>query len=160
MFRAHVVYFFLFLGHQYSISLYFVLTCMKRKFHDFLFSGKSWNVPASCFSEDDSEIVLQKSRESCGQEMEWINWFSHEWLIKVYRYSTVEILSRCQHAPLRTILGALRQARKATVGNKRLNFSVIKKPHTTDYVYCKFEAYFMIKSLWKNCIDCFEVNLE
>ena len=34
------------------------------------------------------------------------------------------------------------------------------KPQTTDYVLYRFEAYFMIESLWKNCINCFEVNLE
>ena len=52
----------------------------------------------------------------------------------------------------------LKQARTATAVNKQLHFTVKNKPHTTNYIYCIFEAYFMIKSLWKNCIDCFEVK--
>ena len=54
----------------------------------------------------------------------------------------------------------LKQARTATAVNKQLNFTVKNKPHTTNYIYCIFEAYFMIKSVWKDCIDCFEVNLK
>ena len=54
----------------------------------------------------------------------------------------------------------LKQARTATAVNKQLNFTVKNKPHTTNYIYCIFEAYFMIKNVWKNCIDCFEVILE
>ena len=54
----------------------------------------------------------------------------------------------------------LKQARTSTGVNKQLNFTVKNKPHTTSYIYCLFEAYFMIKSVWKNCIDCFEVILE
>ena len=57
-------------------------------------------------------------------------------------------------------IGDLKQARTATAVNKQLNFTVKNKPHTTNHIYCIFEAYFMIKSLWKNCIDCFEVNLK
>ena len=52
----------------------------------------------------------------------------------------------------------LKQARTATVVNKQLNFTVKDKPRTTNYIYCIFEAYFMMKSVWKNYIDCFEVN--
>ena len=48
----------------------------------------------------------------------------------------------------------LKQTRTATAVNKQLNFTVQNKPHTTDYIYCIFEAYFMIKR------DCFEVILE
>ena len=40
----------------------------------------------------------------------------------------------------------LKQARTATAVNKQLNFTVKNKPHTTNYIYCIFEAYFMIKS--------------
>ena len=54
----------------------------------------------------------------------------------------------------------LKQTRTATAVNKQLNFTVKNKPHTTNYIYYIFEAYFMIKSVWKNCIDCFEVNLK
>ena len=54
----------------------------------------------------------------------------------------------------------LKQARTVTAGNKQLNFTVKNKPHTTKYIYCIFEAYFMIRSVWKNCTDCFEVILE
>ena len=50
-----------------------------------------------------------------------------------------------------------KQARTATAVNKQLNFTLKNKLHTTNYIYCIFEAYFMIKSVWKNCIDCFEV---
>ena len=38
----------------------------------------------------------------------------------------------------------------ATAVNKQLNFTVKNKPRTTSYIYCIFEAYFMIKSVWKN----------
>ena len=41
----------------------------------------------------------------------------------------------------------LKQARTATAVNKQLKFTVKNKPHTTNYIYCIFEAYFMIKSL-------------
>ena len=41
----------------------------------------------------------------------------------------------------------LKQARTATAVNKQLNFTVKNKPHTTNYIYCTFEAYFMIKSV-------------
>ena len=41
----------------------------------------------------------------------------------------------------------LKQARTATAVNKQLNFTVKNKPHTTNYIYCIFEAYFMIKSV-------------
>ena len=41
----------------------------------------------------------------------------------------------------------LKQARTATAVNRQLNFTVKNKPHTTNYIYCIFEAYFMIKSL-------------
>ena len=41
----------------------------------------------------------------------------------------------------------LNQARTATAVNKQLNFTVKNEPHTTNYIYCIFEAYFMIKSL-------------
>ena len=54
----------------------------------------------------------------------------------------------------------LKQTRTATAVNKQLNFTVKNKPHTTNYIYCIFEAYFMIKSVWKNCTDYFEVILE
>ena len=54
----------------------------------------------------------------------------------------------------------LKQTRTVTAGNKQLTFPVKNKPHTTNYIYCIFEAYFMIKSAWKNRIDCFEVILE
>ena len=53
----------------------------------------------------------------------------------------------------------LKQTRTATAVNKQLNFTVKNKPHTTN-ICCIFEAYFMIKSVWKNCTDCFEVILE
>ena len=46
----------------------------------------------------------------------------------------------------------LKQARTATAVNKQLNCIVKNKSHTTNYIYCIFEAYFMIKSVWKNCI--------
>ena len=35
----------------------------------------------------------------------------------------------------------LKQARTATAVNKQLNFTVKNKPHTTNYIYCIFEAY-------------------
>ena len=41
----------------------------------------------------------------------------------------------------------LKQARTPTARNKPLNFTVKNKPHTTNYIYCIFEPYFMIKSL-------------
>ena len=41
----------------------------------------------------------------------------------------------------------LKQTRTATAVNKQLNFTVKNKPHTNNYIYCIFEAYFMIKSL-------------
>ena len=41
----------------------------------------------------------------------------------------------------------LKQARTATAVNKQLNFRVNNKPDTTNYIYCIFEAYFMIKSV-------------
>ena len=41
----------------------------------------------------------------------------------------------------------LKQARTATAVNKQLNFTVKNKPRTTNYIYCIFEAYFMIKSV-------------
>ena len=41
----------------------------------------------------------------------------------------------------------LKQARTATAVNKQLNFTAKNKPHTTNYIYCIFEAYFMIKSV-------------
>ena len=44
-------------------------------------------------------------------------------------------------------LGDLKQARTAMAVNKQLNFTVKNKPHTTNYIYCIFEAYFMIKSV-------------
>ena len=66
-----------------------------------------------------------------------------------------------QIKPGRTgVIRDLKQARTATAVNKQLNFTVKNKPHTTNSIYCIFEAYFMIKSVWKNCIDCFEVILE
>ena len=43
--------------------------------------------------------------------------------------------------------GDLKQARTATAVNKQLNFTVKNKPDTTNYIYCIFEAYFMIKSV-------------
>ena len=45
----------------------------------------------------------------------------------------------------------LKQARTATAVNKQLNFTVEKKPHTTDcihaYTACTFEANFITKSV-------------
>ena len=41
----------------------------------------------------------------------------------------------------------LKQARTATAVNKQLNVTVKNKPHTTNYIYYIFEAYFMIKSV-------------
>ena len=41
----------------------------------------------------------------------------------------------------------LKQARTATAVNKQLNFTVKNKPHTTNYIYCIFKAYFMNKSV-------------
>ena len=41
-----------------------------------------------------------------------------------------------------------------------INFNIEKKPQTTAYVLHICSAYFIIKSLWKNCIDYFEENLE
>ena len=41
----------------------------------------------------------------------------------------------------------LKQTRTATAVNKQLNFTVKNKPQTTNYIYCIFEAYFMIKSV-------------
>ena len=41
----------------------------------------------------------------------------------------------------------LKQARTVTAVNKQLNFTVKNKPHTTSYIYCIFEAYFMIKNV-------------
>ena len=58
----------------------------------------------------------------------------------------------CSLAPKRNSR-ELKQARMATAVNKQLNFTVKNKPHTTNYIYCIFEA-----SVWKNCIDCFAVN--
>ena len=46
----------------------------------------------------------------------------------------------------------LKQARTATAVNRQLHFTVRNKPHTTNYIYCIFEAHFMIKSVWMNCI--------
>ena len=48
---------------------------------------------------------------------------------------------------LESIRRDLKQARTATVVNKQLNFTVKNKPHTTNYIYCIFEAYFMLKSV-------------
>ena len=41
----------------------------------------------------------------------------------------------------------LKQTRTATAVHKQLNFTVKNKPHTTNYIYCIYEAYFMIKSV-------------
>ena len=41
----------------------------------------------------------------------------------------------------------LKQTRTATAVNKQLNFTLKNKLHTTNYIYCIFEAYFMIKSV-------------
>ena len=41
----------------------------------------------------------------------------------------------------------LKQGRTATAVNKQLNFTVKNKLHTTNYIYCIFEGYFMIKSV-------------
>ena len=41
----------------------------------------------------------------------------------------------------------LKQARTARAVNKQLHFTIKNKPHTTNYIYCIFEAYFMIKSV-------------
>ena len=41
----------------------------------------------------------------------------------------------------------LKQTRTATAVNKQLNVTVKDKPYTTNYIYCIFEAYFMIKSV-------------
>ena len=41
----------------------------------------------------------------------------------------------------------LKQARTATAVNKQLNLTVKNKPHTTNYIYCIFEAYFIIRSV-------------
>ena len=41
----------------------------------------------------------------------------------------------------------LKEARTATAVNKQLNLTVKNKPHTTNYIYCIFEAYSMIKSV-------------
>ena len=54
------------------------------------------------------------------------------------------------NASLEIILRDLKQTRTTTAVNKQLNFTVKNKPHTTNYIYCLFEAYFMIKSVWKN----------
>ena len=58
------------------------------------------------------------------------------------------------HAPLigtlkahNQVIRELKQARTATAVNKQLNFTVKNKPHTTNYIYCIFEAYFMMKSV-------------
>ena len=61
--------------------------------------------------------------------------------IKIIRDVNMQI-SRC-YAHNRD----LKQARTATAVNKQLNFTVKHKPHTTNYIYCIFEAYFMIKSV-------------
>ena len=45
------------------------------------------------------------------------------------------------------VIRDLKQARTATAVNKQRNFTVKNKPHTTNYIYCIFEAYFMIKSV-------------
>ena len=50
----------------------------------------------------------------------------------------------------------LKQARTPTAGNKMYNYILeLKTNHTqrTTSTYCIFEAYFMIKSLWKNCVE-------
>ena len=39
----------------------------------------------------------------------------------------------------------LRQARTAMAVNKQLNLTVENKPHTTNCIYCIFEAYFRLK---------------
>ena len=57
------------------------------------------------------------------------------------------------------IIRDLEQARTATAVNKQLHFTVKNKPHSTNYIYFIFEAYFMIKSV-KVLYDCFEVILE
>ena len=41
----------------------------------------------------------------------------------------------------------LKQTRTATAVNKQLNFTLKNKLHTTNYIYCIFEAYFMMKSV-------------
>ena len=54
----------------------------------------------------------------------------------IYRHHVVSHLNRDP-----------KQARTATAVNKQLNFTVKNKAHTTNYIYCIFEAYFMIKSV-------------
>ena len=44
-----------------------------------------------------------------------------------------------------SVIRDLKQTRTATAENKQLNFTVKNKPHTANYIYCIFEAYFMIK---------------
>ena len=62
MFRAHVVYVFLFLGHQYSISLLSIdMHASREKILMIFYFQRDHEIFPSCFSEDDSESVLQKN---------------------------------------------------------------------------------------------------
>ena len=49
--------------------------------------------------------------------------------------------------PAFSVIRDLKQTRTATAGNKQLNFTVKHKPHTTNYIYCIFKEYFIIKSV-------------
>ena len=66
----------------------------------------------------------------------------------------------CQAHALRTYIRDLKQARTATAVNKQLNFTIKNKPHTTNYIYCIFEAYFMIKSVRKTVLTALKSFLS
>ena len=59
-------------------------------------------------------------------------------------FDTVKLLS-CTSKQV--VVRDLKQTRTATAVNKQLNFTVKNKRHTTNYIYCIFEAYFMIKNV-------------
>ena len=40
-----------------------------------------------------------------------------------------------------------KKPREVDIDIVQLNFTVKNKPHTTNYIYCIFETYFMIKSV-------------
>ena len=58
---------------------------------------------------------------------------------------TQGLISASRRGVVVGVIRDLKQARTATAVNKQLNFTVKNKPHTTNYIYCIFEAYLWLK---------------
>ena len=112
------------------------------------------NLPSSSLLVQMPILVKQPY---CRGEFPWAVW--HSWVLG-YRLwfepvENTEVIGTHWY-----IYRELKQARTATAVNKQLNFFVKNKPHTTDYIYCIFEAYFMTNVWERTVLTVLKSNLS